>query len=113
MSAWTSSEAENWKFVFRRLDNLESELSELREATWPVCQGLKDQRSQMENIQEKRRFFKFLNQDAIRRLLRLKGEFMGKYPALNVEELRQVLVEEPRVAAGEAQSFRPNVISFS
>lgn len=87
---------ENWRFVFQRLDNLEAELSELREATWPVCQGLKDQRSQMQNIPDKRRFFKFLDKDIVHRLLRLKGEFMGKYPALNVEELRQVLVEEPR-----------------
>lgn len=95
-SAWTSPDAENWRFVFQRLDNLETELSELREATWPVCQGLRDQKSQLQNIQEKRRFFKFLDGDAVRRLLRLKGDFMGKYPALNVEELRQVLVEAPR-----------------
>ena len=95
-SAWTSPDAENWRFVFQRLDNLESELSELREATWPVCQGLRDQKSQLQNIREKRRFFKFLDGDAVRRLLRLKGDFMGKYPALNVEELRQVLVEAPR-----------------
>ena len=73
------------------------ELSELREATWPVCQGLKDQRSQFQNIKEKRRFFRFLDVDVIRRLLKLKGEFMGRFPALDVEELRQVLVEEPRV----------------
>ena len=88
---------ENWKFVFQRLDNLEAELAELRDATWPVCQALKDQKSQLQNIQEKRRFFKFLDGDVVRRLLQLKGEFMGKYPALNVEELRQVLVEAPRV----------------
>lgn len=88
---------ENWKFVFQRLDNLEAELSELREVTWPVCQALKDQKSQLQNIKEKRRFFKFFDREGVQRLLRLKGEFMGKYPALNVEELRQVLVEEPRV----------------
>lgn len=83
------------KHVFQRLDNLEAELSELREVTWPVCQGLRDQRSQFSNMKEKRRFFKFLDLDSVRKLLRLKGEFMGKYPALDVEELRQVLVEEP------------------
>jgi hypothetical protein len=83
------------RHVFRRLDNLEAELSELRDATWPVCQGIKDQRSQYQNIKEKRRFFKFLDVEAIRRLLRLKGEFMGRYPSLDGEELRQVLVEEP------------------
>ena len=96
---------ENWRFVFQRLDNLEAELSDLREVTWPVCQALKDQRSQLQNIPEKRRFFKFLDIDIVRRLLHLKGEFMGKYPALNVEELRQVLVEAPRVDGGPAPSF--------
>ena len=90
---------ENVRFIFQRLDNLEAELSELREATWPVCQGLKDQRSQLCNIKDKRRFFRFLDREIVRRLLILKGEFMGKYPALDVEELRQVLVEEPRVAS--------------
>lgn len=81
------------KHVFQRLDNLEAELSELREVTWPVCQGLKDQRSQFCNIKEKRRFFKFLDIDVVKTLLKLKGNFMGKYPTLDVEELRQVLVE--------------------
>ena len=85
---------ENSRFIFQRLDNLEAELSELREATWPVCQGLKDQRSQLCNIKDKRRFFRFLDRDIVRRLLRLKGEFMGKYPALDVEELRQVIVKD-------------------
>ena len=98
---------ENWRFVFQRLDNLEAELAELREVTWPVCQALKDQKSQLENIREKRRFFKFLDGDVVRRLLQLKGEFMGKYPALNVEELRQVLVEAPRVGDGQEACARP------
>jgi hypothetical protein len=88
------------RHVFQRLDNLEAELSELREATWPVCQGLKDQRSQYINMKEKRRFFKFLDAEIIKKLLRLKGEFMGKYPALDAEELRQVLVEEPPRGVG-------------
>jgi hypothetical protein len=85
---------ENFRFIVQRLDNLEGELSELREATWPVCQGLKDQRSQLQNIKDKRRFFRFLDHDIVRRLLTLKGKFMGKYPALDVEELRQVLIVE-------------------
>ena len=102
-SSWTSPDAEKWRFVFQRLDNLEVELSELREATWPVCQGLKEQRS-IGTLAEKRRFFKFLDFDIIQRLVRLKGEFKGRYPALDVEELRQVLVEEPRVVSGEEES---------
>jgi len=95
---WTSPDAEKWRFVFQRLDNLEVELSELREVTWPVCQGLKEQRGQT-GLGEKRRFFKFLDFDIVQKLIRLKGEFKGRYPALDVEELRQVLVEEPRLAA--------------
>jgi hypothetical protein len=99
MSSWTSPDAEKWRFVFQRLDNLEVELSELREATWPVCQGIREERGQ-KTLPEKRRFFKFLDFDIVQRLVRLKGEFKGRYPALDVEELRQVLVEEPRVAGG-------------
>ena len=87
---------ETFKFIFKRLDNLESELSELRETTWPVCQGILDENSPYKNMKEKRRFFKFLDIDIIKRLLRLKGAFMGKHPGLDVEELRQVLVEEPQ-----------------
>lgn len=94
---------ENWKFVFTRLDNLEAELSELREVTWPVCQAIRDKQCHLQNIKEKRRFFKFLDREVIQRLLTLKGEFMGRCPALNVEELRQVLVEEPRLASSEEE----------
>lgn len=85
------------KHVFQRLDNLEAELAELREVTWPVCQAFKDEGNQYRNIKDKRSFFRFLGTDITRRLLKLKGEFMGKCPALDVEELRQVLVEEPRL----------------
>ena len=97
---------ENWRFVFQRLDNLEMELSELREVTWPVCQGIKEQRGQA-SVAEKRRFFKFLGFDIVQRLVRLKGEFKGRYPALDVEELRQVLVEEPPLGASQAPCDHP------
>lgn len=83
-----------YKHIFGRLDNLEAELAELREATWPVCQGLVDERTgQFDNIRTKRRFFKFLDVDEIRRLLRLKCTFMGRSQDLAVEELRQIRVE--------------------
>ena len=87
-----------YKHIFGRLDNLEAELAELREATWPVCQGLVDQQTgQFDNIRTKRRFFKFLDVDEILRLLRLKCTFMGRCQDLAVEELRQIRVEEPRL----------------
>ena len=87
---------ENWKHVFSRLDNLEAELAELREVTWPVCQGFVDKETgPFQNIKEKRRFFKFLDVDEIRKLLRAKARFMGISQEIIYEELRQVRVETP------------------
>ena len=89
---------ENFRHIFGRLDNLEAELAELREATWPVCQGLIDKRTgPFQNLKEKRRFFRFLDMDEIRKLLRAKAIFMGISQDLVFEELRQVQVEVPRV----------------
>jgi len=87
------------RHVFGRLDKLEAELNELREVTWPVCQGMLDTRAgTFANMKEKRRFFKFLHVDDIRHLLRRKAWFMGSSPDLVGEELRQVRVEVPRLA---------------
>jgi hypothetical protein len=87
------------RHVFRRLDNIEAELNELREVTWPVCQGMVDTRTgTFANMKEKRRFFKFLHVDDIRKLLRRKAWFMGTSPDLVGEELRQVRVEAHRPA---------------
>lgn len=85
------------RHVFRRLDNLEAELSELREVTWPVCQGLVEERSSnFGNLKEKRRFFKFMHVDDIVKLLRAKARFMRNSQDVVFEELRQVLVDPPR-----------------
>jgi hypothetical protein len=87
------------RHVFRRLDNFEAELYELREVTWPVCQGMLDTRAgTFANMKEKRRFFKFLHIDDIRKLLRLKAWFTGTSQDLVGEELRQVRVEAHRPA---------------
>jgi hypothetical protein len=87
------------RHVFRRLDNLEAELNELREVTWPVCQGMIDTRAgTFANMKEKRRFFRFIHPDDIRRLLRLKAWFTGTSLDLVGEELRQVRVEAHRPA---------------
>ena len=40
------------KHVFHRLDSLEGELRELREATWPVCQARLDGKNPMNNLGE-------------------------------------------------------------
>ncbi len=86
------------RHVFRRLDNLEAELNDLREVTWPVCQGLIEERSASFQIMTaKRRFFKFMHVDDIMKLLKAKAQFMRNSQDLVYEELRQVRVETPRV----------------
>ena len=86
------------RHVFTRLDNLEAELSDLRQVTWPVCQGMVEERSgSFQNMKEKRSFFKFMHVDDIIKLLKGKARFMGISPGLVYEELRQVRVETPRV----------------
>ena len=93
---------ENFRHIFSRLDNLEAGLAELREVTWPVCQGLVDKRTgPFRNMEQKRRFFKFIDVDEIRKLLRAKAIFMGICPDLVYEELRQVRVEVPRLDGPE------------
>jgi hypothetical protein len=88
------------RHVFRRLDNLEAELNELRGVTWPVCQGLIEERSgSFQAMKDKRRFFKFIHVDDIMKLLKSKARFMRNSQDLVYEELRQVRVETPR--AGE------------
>lgn len=84
------------KHVFRRLDNLEAELHELREVTWPVAQGLSDNRlgGPFKNFKAKCRFFRFLALDEMRKLLKLKERFMGLPEDLADEEYRQIRAKE-------------------
>jgi hypothetical protein len=86
---------ETQKHILSRLDNLEAELCELREVTWPVCQGLLDKHGPFENKIQKRKFFKFLFIDEIRKLLNLKSRFMGIDQASAFSELQWIRVEEP------------------
>lgn len=80
--------------ILPRLDAHEAELQELREVTWPVCQALWDSdpvpRKSMpfRNIQMKRRFFKFLHIDEIRKLIFAKARWAN----INCpeEELRMI-----------------------
>lgn len=88
---------ETHKHIFKRLDNLEAELYELREVTWPVCQGLLDKNGPFENKIQKRKFFKFLFIDEIRKLLNLKSKFMEIDQASAFSELQWIRVEEPPV----------------
>lgn len=63
--------------VLPRLDAQEAELHELRAVTWPVCQALWDRKMPFMNISMKKRFFKFLHVDDLRRLLKSKAIFAG------------------------------------
>ena len=61
--------------ILPRLDAHEAEIRELRAVTWPVCQALWDRKMPFMNISMKKRFFKFLDIDELRRLLKSKALF--------------------------------------
>jgi hypothetical protein len=76
--------------ILPRLDAHEAELWELRGATWPVCQAIKDNNMAFRNIKEKRRFFRFLDRHEIRRLLGLKAAYARIDDVSLEEEVRMV-----------------------
>ena len=57
-----------------RLTNVEEELKELREVTWPVCQKILDKGNELNNIENKQNFFRDLDPDECKKLLKLKNE---------------------------------------
>ena len=61
--------------ILPRLDAIEGELHELRAVTWPVSQALWDKKMPFMNISMKKRFFTFLDESVIQRLLKAKGKF--------------------------------------
>lgn len=87
------------RHVLERLTEVEEGLRELREVTWPVCQGLLDKDGPFSNRRKKLRFFKFLERAEALTLTRLKEIFMGRSPDLAAAELQWVLVESPPEAA--------------
>ena len=88
------------KHVLTRLTEVEEGLRELRQVTWPVCQGLQDRDGPYANRKQKLSFFKFLERSEALSLLRLKERFMGRESSVADAELRWILVEEPRVGTG-------------
>lgn len=74
--------------ILPRLDAHEAEIWELRGATWPVCQAIKDNKMAFRNIKEKRRFFRFFDQHEIRRLLGLKAAYTRMDEVSLQEEIR-------------------------
>lgn len=63
--------------ILPRLDQLEAEVKFLRDVTWPVCQSLHEKGNPIEDIQEKRKFFRHLYKDEALELLKKKAEFSG------------------------------------
>lgn len=96
------------KHILERLTEVEEGLHELRQVTWPVCQGLLDRDGPYSNKKQKWIFFRFLERSEALSLLRLKERFMGRSPTVVDAELRWILVEEPRDLEAEgASGHRP------
>ena len=87
------------KHVLERLTNVEAELKELRDVTWPVCQAKLDGQNSMNNIFQKKTLLRWLDPDEIRKLLWTKGRLMGLTRDQVSSELREILVVEPRADA--------------
>jgi hypothetical protein len=81
------------KHVLHRLDNLEGELRELREVTWPVCQAKLDTANNLNNIFKKKTLLRWLGVDEIKKLLASNGFLMGLTRDQVECELREILVE--------------------
>lgn len=85
--------------ILPRLDAHEAELQELRQTTWPVCQAILDSNNPIKNsmpfknIADKRKFFRFLDPDEIRKLLGLKAKWARINEVSLNEELRMVLIQ--------------------
>lgn len=80
------------RHVLKRLTDVEEELRELREVTWPVCQAKLDENNNLKNINQKRSLLRWLDRDEVARLLRLKGRIMGTDRELVNMELQQIVV---------------------
>jgi len=61
--------------VLPRITDLEMEIHTLRKAVYPWVQHMKEGGSNMNELQEKREFFRVLDEDTIRELLELKSKY--------------------------------------
>jgi len=78
--------------ILPRLGNLEAELKELREVTWPYVQAKRDVLG-FDTRKEQRRVLRWLDLDEVRKLLRRKLHWLHIYEEEAVEqELNQILV---------------------
>lgn len=85
------------KHVLERLTNVEAELRELREVTWPVCQAQLDTGNNLNNILKKKSLLRWLDVDEIKRLLMFKGAVMGLTRDQVSCELQEILVVAHRM----------------
>ena len=58
--------------ILPRLNHLDLELVLLRRVTWPICQALSET-NQLDKMQEKYEFLKYLDPDEIKLLLKMKS----------------------------------------
>jgi hypothetical protein len=84
------------KHVLSRLTNVEAELKELRDVTWPVCQAQLDDKNNLKNISQKKTLLRWLDPEEISKLLRTKGILMGLTRDQVACELQEILVEGRR-----------------
>jgi hypothetical protein len=80
------------KHVLERLTNVEEELRELREVTWPVCQAQLDEKNNLKNIFQKKTLLRWLDIEEISKLLRLKGQIMKTDREMVNMELKQIVI---------------------
>lgn len=75
-----------------RLDNVEAQLKELREVTWPYVQAKRDSLG-INTRKEQRKLLRWLDIDEVRNLLRRKLYWLHIYEAEAIEqELQQILI---------------------
>jgi hypothetical protein len=82
------------KHILERLTNVEEELRELREVTWPVCQAQLDEKNNLKNIFQKRKLLRWLDLEEVTRLLRLKGLMMKSDREMVNMELKQIVISQ-------------------
>lgn len=82
------------KHVLGRLTNVEEELRELREVTWPVCQAQIDEKNNLKNIFQKKTLLRWLDIEEVTRLLRLKGVIMKTDREMVNMELHQIVISQ-------------------
>ena len=80
--------------VMPRLDNVEAQVKELREVTWPYVQAQRDiaaHKYGISTVKEKRAVLQWLDLDEVRKLLYRKAYWMNTVASVETE-LSEILV---------------------